>query len=178
LLQTDRLVLRKPRLDDADDLLEFVGDPDVMRWLDGEPGNLAVTVAKIERWLACWEQNGLGPFAVVRDGRVIGRVGFLVWDADRWDVSSYADATTPLTELGWTLARKHWGQGYATEAAAAARTWGYERGVESLISLIHPENTRSMRVAKNLDATPTDTVELLGSRAVIWHHPQGQLPAR
>ena len=171
-------MLRIPRLDDADDLLESVGDPDVMRWLDGEPGDLAVTVAKIERWLACWDQNGVGPFAVERDGRVIGRVGFLVWDADRWVVSSYADATTPVTELGWTLAQKHWGHGYATEAAVASRAWGYERGVDSLISVIHPENARSMGVAKKLGATPTDNVEVIGSPAVIWRHPHGQLPAR
>jgi RimJ/RimL family protein N-acetyltransferase len=176
LLKTERLVLRKPRLDDAQDLLEYVGDPDVMRWIGGEIGDLAATVETIERWLARWEENGIGHFAVERDGRVVGRVGFLVWDADSWSVSSYADATTPVTELGWTFAQKHWGHGYATEATRAARAWGYERGVESLISLIHPDNTRSTRVAEKLGATPSDTAEVGGNPAVIWRH--GQLPAR
>ena len=54
--------------------------------------------------------------------------------------SSYAGTRRePETELGWTLAREHWGNGYATEAARAARDWAYEeRGVDRLISLIAP----------------------------------------
>jgi RimJ/RimL family protein N-acetyltransferase len=172
LLETERLVLRKPQLADANDLLEYVGDPEVMRWIGGETGDLAATVATIERWLARWDENGIGTFSVVHEGRVVGRVGFLIWDADCWDISSYAAAVEPVTELGWTIARRHWGNGYATEAARALRPWADERGVESLISLINPANVRSIRVAEKLDAVPTDTVEIGGSPAVIWRHPQ------
>jgi RimJ/RimL family protein N-acetyltransferase len=172
LLETERLVLRKPQLEDAADLLEYVADPDVMRWIGGETGDLAATVATIERWLQRWEENDIGTFSVVRDGTVVGRVGFLIWDADCWDISSYARALEPVTELGWTIARRHWGNGYATEAARALRPWAYEQGVESLISLINPANVRSIRVAEKLDAVPTDTVEVAGSPAVVWRHPQ------
>jgi RimJ/RimL family protein N-acetyltransferase len=108
----------------------------------------------------------------VHKGTVVGRVGFLIWDADCWDISSYARALEPVTELGWTIARRHWGHGYATEAARALRPWAYEQGVESLISLINPANVRSIRVAEKLDAVPTDTVEVAGSPAVVWRHPQ------
>jgi RimJ/RimL family protein N-acetyltransferase len=45
------------------------------------------------------------------------------------------------------FARAHWGNGYATEAARAVRNWAYAQGGESLISLIHPANVRSQRVA-------------------------------
>ena len=49
------------------------------------------------------------------------------------------------------LAANAWGQGYATEAALAARDWGLEEiRPRRLISLIHPENARSMRVAKKI----------------------------
>jgi RimJ/RimL family protein N-acetyltransferase len=178
LLETERLVLRLPRLEDAAGVLEFVADPDVMRWLDGEPGDIEVAAAKIGRWLDCWERNGVGPFAVERDGRFVGRVGFLVWDAHVWDISSYTDAMTPVTELGWTFARTHWGLGYATEAALAVRAWGHARGIGEQVSLLHPENPRSMRVAEKLGAAPAVTIELMGSSAVIWRHPPGQLPAR
>jgi RimJ/RimL family protein N-acetyltransferase len=172
LLETERLVLRKPQLEDANDLLEYVRDPEVMRWIGGETGDLAATVATIERWLARWDESGIGTFSVVHEGHVVGRVGFLIWDAQRWDISSYAAAAEPVTELGWTIARRHWGHGYATEAARALRPWAYEHGVESLISLINPANVRSIRVAEKLDAVPTDTVEVAGSPAVIWRHPQ------
>ena len=164
-------MLRKPQPEDADAVLEYVRDPEVMRWIGGETGDRAAAVAAIERWLGQWEQNGVGPFAVEHDGRFVGRVGFLIWDADDWRVSSYAAATSPVTELGWTIAQRHWGHGYATEAARAARAWGYERGIESLISLINPENARSARVAEKLGATPTETVEVGGNPAVIWRHP-------
>jgi RimJ/RimL family protein N-acetyltransferase len=173
LLETERLVLRKPRHDDAQDLLEFVGDPDVMRWLGGETGDLAAAVATIERWLAHWEQNGIGHFSVEHEGRVIGRVGFLAWDADGWKVSSYADAAEPVTELGWAIARRHWGHGYATEAAQTLRTWAYDDvGLEHVISLIDPNNQRSMRVAEKLAATRGETVAIDGKPIVVWQHSQ------
>ena len=54
-------------------------------------------------------------------------------------------------ELGWRLARSAWGRGLATEAAAAARDDAFERlGLPELISIIHPENERSKRVAVKL----------------------------
>ena len=169
-------MLRKPRLEDAEDVLEFVADPDVMRWLGGETGDLAAALATIERWLARWEEDGIGHFSVEREGHVIGRVGFLVWDASTWNVSSYAGAVEPVTEIGWAIAQKHWGHGYAIEAAQALRTWAYDgAGVEHLISLIDPTNHRSMRVAEKLAATPGETVAIDGKPLVVWQHPQ-QLP--
>ena len=166
-------MLRKPRLEDAEDVLEFLADPDVMRWLGGEPGDLAAAVATIERWLLRWEEDDIGHFAVEREGHVIGRVGFLVWDVATWTVSSYAGASAPVTELGWAIARKHWGHGYAVEAAQALRTWAYDdAGVERLVSLIAPNNQRSMRVAETLAATPGETIALDGKPIVVWRHPQ------
>jgi RimJ/RimL family protein N-acetyltransferase len=173
LLETERLVLRKPRLEDARDLLEYVGDPDVMRWIGGETGDLAAAVATIERWFKHWAENDIGHFSVEHEGRVVGRVGFLVWDADVWEVSSYAGASAPVTELGWTIARRHWGHGYATEAARALRTWAYdEAGIASVISLIDPANHRSIRVAEKLAAAPGEKVSVHGSPAVVWQHPR------
>jgi RimJ/RimL family protein N-acetyltransferase len=173
LLETERLLLRKPRLEDAPDVLEFVGDPDVMRWLGGETGDLAAAVATIERWLARWEEDGIGHFSVEREGHVIGRVGLMVWDASNWSASSYAAAVEPATEIGWAIARKHWGHGYAIEAAQAIRTWAYDdAGVEHLISLIDPTNQRSMRVAEKLAAVPGETVAIDGRPLVVWQHPQ------
>src|SRR5712692_7215947 len=175
-IETERLLLRKPRLEDADDLLAYVGDPDVMRWIGGETGNRETAAAAIERWLERWDADDIGHFSVIgkEHGRVLGRVGFLVWDSRSWETSSYAEAGEHAeTELGWTLAREHWGQGYATEAAAALRAWANgERGLERLISLISPDNARSIRVAEKLGATPTETVQVGGKPAVVWVHPR------
>ena len=175
-LETERLVLRLPRLEDADDLLEAVADPEVMRWIGGEPGDRAATVETIERWLARWHEDGIGHFTVERkeDGKAIGRVGFHVWNTATWVPCSYAEAgDRAQTELGWTLARAHWGHGYATEAARAARDWGYrERGISRLISLIVPHNVRSIRVAEKLGAVPEQTIETRHGPTVVWVHPR------
>ena len=54
-------------------------------------------------------------------------------------------------ELGWRLARSAWGRGLATEAASAARDDAFKRlALPELISIIHPENERSKRVAVKL----------------------------
>ena len=54
-------------------------------------------------------------------------------------------------EIGWMLAREHWGHGYASEAALALRDWALaERGLTRLISLIRPGNEASVRVAARI----------------------------
>ena len=73
-------MLRKPRPEDVDDMLDFVGDDEVMRWIGGEAGGRETAIRQVEKWIARWDANGVGPFAVVHEGRVIGRVGLLVWD--------------------------------------------------------------------------------------------------
>jgi len=173
LIETERLLLRKPEQEDADDLLGFVGDDEVMRWIGGEAGGREAAIEHVERWIARWDANGVGPFAVVYDGRVIGRVGLLVWDRRSWQTSTYERAGEhAITELGWALARAHWGQGLATEAARAVREWTYaERGVERLISLIDPKNTRSVRVADKLGAVPDELVTTVYGPLLAWLHP-------
>jgi RimJ/RimL family protein N-acetyltransferase len=164
MLTTERLVLRKPRL--GDDLAEFAGDDEVQRWIGGgaEPPEVV-----LERWIARWNRNGVGQFIVELDGQLIGRVGFLVWDERSWETSAYDLAGEhAVTELGWAILSRHWGHGYATEAALAARDW---LGAERLISLIHPDNVRSQRVAEKLGARPGQRVETPHGPADVWLHP-------
>jgi RimJ/RimL family protein N-acetyltransferase len=173
-LETERLVLRKPRLEDVDDVLELIEDDDVMQWIGGEAGDRDSAVEHVERWMSRWERNDLGPFSVLLDGHVIGRVGLLVWDTRTWETSSF-ELAGPYAqpELGWALAQRFWGHGYATEAARAAREWAYaERDVERLVSLIAPHNMRSARVAEKLGATPTDEIETHHGPARVWVHPR------
>lgn len=162
---TERLVLRRPRLDD--DLAEFLADQDVQRWIGGadeSPGEV------LERWLRRWDVNGVGQFIVELDGALIGRVGFVVWDSRTWETSTYDDAGEHAeTELGWAILSSHWGKGYATEAARAACDW---IGRRRLISLIHPENVRSQRVAEKLGARIEKRVDTPDSAADVWVHPR------
>ena len=166
-------MLRPPRLEDVDDMLAFVGDDEVMRWIGGEAGGRETAIESIERWIERWDANGVGQFALVYEGLVIGRVGLLVWDGRSWQTSTYADAGEhAVTELGWALARAHWGKGLATEAARAVRDWAYaERQIERLVSLIDPVNIRSIRVAAKLGAVPEELVTTNHGPALVWLHP-------
>jgi RimJ/RimL family protein N-acetyltransferase len=129
----------------------------------------------LRKWLGRWEANGVGPFVLERreDGRVVGRAGVIVWDTRDWRNSTWADAGAHAQpELGWAIGRPYWGNGYATEAARAVRDWARrDRDVGRLISLVHPDNVRSQRVAERLGARPAETVTLYeGSPAVVWVH--------
>lgn len=177
VLVTERLGLRLPSLADEEPAAELLTDPAVMRFLGGEVVPRDDVPEVVAKWLRRWEEDALGPFVIERrsDRRFLGRAGLLVWDRRSWTHSTRAEAGPHAQpELGWALARAHWGAGYATEAAHAVRDWAREeRQIRHLISLIAPENVASQRVARRLRATPTDTVTLFDSgEAVVWTHPR------
>jgi RimJ/RimL family protein N-acetyltransferase len=178
VIETERLLLRKPLLEDAQPALALITDPVAMEFLGGvHPDAASDPEFVVRRWLGRWDGNDCGPFSIVRreDGHWLGRTGVLVWDVRTWTHTTFADAGEfAQPELGWALAREHWGQGYATEAALAVREWAYaERGFERLVSLIEAANARSQRVARRLGATPGETVELFDNGPhVVWEHPR------
>jgi RimJ/RimL family protein N-acetyltransferase len=156
-LETERLVLRRPERGDVDGYAPFFADPEVVRFTSGVTASRAETELGVERMIRHWEEHEIGLFSVVRkdDECLVGRAGFLLWDADTW---VHAMRQPPRgrveTEIGWTLGREFWGRGYATEAALAARDWALgELGIRRLISLIQRGNTRSVRVAERLGET-------------------------
>lgn len=154
-IETERLVLRRPRLSDAKALHALYGDPEVMRYIgDGSTLTPAKTKAWIEKALARWKADGFGHFVIEKDRKVIGRAGFLVWDPDEWKTGTLAElGDHAAIELGWMLAQEHWGNGYATEAAIALRNYGFkELKFERLISLITHGNDASVKVAERLGA--------------------------
>jgi len=170
VIETERLVLRRPRSDDVESLLEFVGDEEVMRRIGDEPGGREKAEAFVDRWIKRWERNRVGQFIVERDGELIGRVGLIIWDRRTWETSAYDLAGDHAQEeLGWALVRRAWGYGYATEAAEAVKSWCYEqRGIEHLVSLIAPDNVRSQRVAEKLGAQREEQIQTAVGPTDVW----------
>src|SRR5947209_18185158 len=119
----------------------------------------------VQRWLDDWERFPAGKFLVERQ-QDVGRVGLNFLDRETW-----RRVPDGAPELGWALARRHWGHGYATEAATAVRDWFQ---APELISLIAPANTRSQAVARRLGAEPAETVALEDGPHVIWVHPSAR----
>jgi len=177
-LETERLVLRLPRLDDAGAVLELYSDPEAMRFIGGVQAEIVDDPEYMVRaWLERWDANGFGQLVAERreDGAVVGRIGLVVWDTRNWELSTLPEAGEHgQPELGWALAQTYWGQGYATEGALAARDWALEElRVGRLISVIAPANVRSQRVAEKLGAVPAESVELADSGpAVVWEYPR------
>jgi RimJ/RimL family protein N-acetyltransferase len=168
LLRTERLLLRRPTPADVASPPGWLVDPEVMDWL----GGIDPPEDVVRRWLDDWERFPAGKFLVERieDGALIGRVGLNFFDPATW--RRVADGEP---ELGWALAREHWGHGYATEAALAVREWF---GAPRLISLIAPANARSQAVARRLGAESGETIDLDDGPHVIWVHPSARIGAR
>ena len=163
MIETGRLLLRRPTEADVESPPAWLSDPEVMDWL----GGLEPPADVVRLWLEQWERFPAGKFLVERrsDGAVIGRIGANYYDTQTWRRSAAG-----VPELGWALAREQWGHGYATEAALAVREW---LRAPRLISLIAADNVRSQRVAERLGALPTEIAELPdGSPQVIWEHPR------
>ena len=89
--------------------------------------------------------DGWGLWAVeVADGPSF--IGFVGLNRPRFEAHF-----TPAVEVGWRLARQYWGNGYATEAAAAALSFGFDQlDLEEIVSFTAPVNQRSTRVMRRL----------------------------
>lgn len=139
-IETDRLLLRLPRLEDFDAYAELIGDEETARYIGGHMPRAAAW-RKFLQMPGAWAVQGYAMFAVVEkaSGRWIGNVG--PWQPEGW----------PGTEVGWTLNRHSWGKGYAREAAIATIDWAFEHlGWTDVIHTIHPDNTASQKLAQRL----------------------------
>jgi RimJ/RimL family protein N-acetyltransferase len=144
-LVTERLVLRQWTADDAGAALSSYGDAEVARWLapaiervSDEAGMRGL----LQRWMAEGERmlTPAGRWAIElrHDGSVIGGATLLPLPPD----DEY--------EIGWQLQRDAWGQGYATETGRALAGWAFEQGLEQVIAVVRPSNTRAMAAVRRI----------------------------
>jgi RimJ/RimL family protein N-acetyltransferase len=159
-LGSKRLLLRMFRESDLDAYAAMCGDPEVMRYLGaGYPLTRAESWRNMALVLGHWQLRGFGLWAVEErsTGLLAGRVG--CWQPEGW----------PGREIGWTFRREFWGRGYATEAAQTVLADGFSHpGTSRLISLIHPQNERSIAVALRLGMRREHETEIMGQSARIY----------
>jgi len=142
VLETERLLLRIPTLDDLDRWAEMMTDPLAAKFLGGTVPR-TVTWRMINQMVGAWHLTGISMFSVVdkKRGLWIGRIG--PWQPLGW----------PGTEVGWGLHPDAWGKGYAVEAAAATIDFAFDQlGWTEVVHCINPTNTASQGVAKRLGA--------------------------
>lgn len=144
-MKTKRLMLRQPTMRDAEWYFEYFSRPEIV-WGGGEPGpkNMAVAREEFRRYLVDLYRKRRGFRWIITlkgEGRPIGTLGFYKWDPS----ASYQ------AEMGYDLAKEHWGKGIMTEAMKAVIDFGFKRMELNRIEVyIMPRNKRSIKMIKNL----------------------------
>ncbi len=162
-LTGDGFVMRGFRESDATALAVLHGDPKVMRYLRPN-GDVEPRPRQAWDYLAGqmghWLLKGYGKWALAdaESDELIGRVGF--YDPPyEW----------PGLELGWTLLPRVWGKGYATAAARMSLDWGFRTlKRDHFISMIHPDNAASIKVAGRLGMRRSHDFDMNGVRFSIY----------
>jgi RimJ/RimL family protein N-acetyltransferase len=159
-LQTERLTLRMLCESDLDAYADMCGDAETMRYIgDGQPLTRPLAWRNLAMMVGHWSLRGYGLWAAEErtSGVLVGRIGF--WNPEGW----------PGFELGWMLRRAFWGRGFATEGARRALQLAFtELRQPHVISLIHPDNAASIRVAQRLGERPQGSIDLFGKPALLY----------
>lgn len=139
-LETERLILRAPEPGDFEAWAAFCADEEAARYIGGKQDRIGAW--RIMSVMAGgWFSRGYSMFSVIEkvSRRWVGRVG--PWRPEGW----------PGPEVGWGIAREHWGKGYATEAAAATIDWAFAtQDWTEVIHTIEAANVNSQKVAQRL----------------------------
>jgi RimJ/RimL family protein N-acetyltransferase len=147
MLRTERLILRDWREEDLEPFAALNADPAVMEFFpavlsraESDAAAARIRAELAERGFGLWavEARGVAPF--------LGFTGL--------SVPRFGAHFTPCVEIGWRIAREHWGHGYAPEAARAALAFGLERlALPEIVSFTAAGNARSRRVMEKLGMT-------------------------
>ncbi|MCA9733345.1 GNAT family N-acetyltransferase [candidate division KSB1 bacterium] len=159
-LETERLLLRQFKQEDFEEYAAMVADPETMLYVgQGKPMTRSEAWRSMAAILGHWQLRGYGLYAVIEKSsqRLAGRIGLLF--PEGW----------PGIELGWMLAPEFRGKGFALEAAQAVQHHAFHvLQIPELISVIHPENRRSIKLAMKLGETLYDYLWLFNIQCAIY----------
>ncbi|WP_299666862.1 GNAT family N-acetyltransferase [uncultured Ruegeria sp.] len=160
-VETDRLILRAPHLDDLPAMTAFFSTG--RSHMVGGPKDELGSWSSLASRLGHWAMRGYGLWHLTEksSGDFVGWAGMIY--APGWHEP----------ELGWTLMEQAEGKGLGFEAAQAARDYAARhQGLNGVMSYIAHANERSRALAERLGATYEREAELLGKKAQMWRHPQ------
>ncbi|SFO69492.1 Protein N-acetyltransferase, RimJ/RimL family [Pseudomonas sp. NFACC24-1] len=154
-LESARLLLRQWRDDDLPEFAAMCADPQVMRYFPARLSRLE-SAALIGRVRGHFAEHGFGLWALERKdtGAFIGFTGL--------GVVGFDAPFTPAIEIGWRLAREHWGLGYASEAAWTALRCAFDQlTLDEVVAFTAVDNLPSQKVmqAIGMQHDPEDDFE-------------------
>jgi RimJ/RimL family protein N-acetyltransferase len=163
IIKTDRLLLREPILADWPAFAEIMTS-DRAKYMGG-PFSIGYAWGTFCHGIALWQLFGIGNLSIeLRENKqCIGQIE--INQGPRF----------PEPELGWQILAEAEGKGYAFEAAIAMRDWAHrECGLDTLVSYISPDNTRSIRLAERLGATLDEHARPQDPGDLVYRHVAGR----
>ena len=153
-LETDRLYMRRFRTNDLDVFSQILGQDEVGQWL---PRGRGYTKDEVEKFLdnvaKHWQEKGYGIWAVIEkeSGKIIGHCGL-----------NYVKQNDEV-EVLYGFGKEYWGLGYATEAAKAALSFGFEKiGLDRIVAFAKIDNIASRRVIEKIGLKYIKDIEIFG----------------
>ena len=135
-LKTPRLILRPILLEDFSAIYNYSKDEDWGQYFN------AHTLAHVENLVCKWVTSSwdISPrFSITLNSNVIGGTGL------------YIDIENNIAEIGYSLAKEYWGNGYITEATKEVIRWGFkDLKLYKIFAKANAENFRSLNVMKKL----------------------------
>lgn len=133
-IETERLIIRYFKEEDAQDLYDYLSKEDVVRFEPYDTFTYEQAVDEAKR--RAGDKNFYA--VALKSGKVIGNLYFAEGDFETW-------------EIGYVFNSEYWGQGYATEAAKALLTEVFANWkVRRVIAMCNPENTSSWKLMERL----------------------------
>ncbi len=160
-LETERLALRKLKLEDLDLFVDLDSDPEVMRYLTGgKPQSREHYEKRIPELLKYISENpglGLWPTYLKETNEFIG-----------WYILKHLPDGGEV-EIGFRIKKKFWGKGYSTEAGLALLKHGFETvGLNRIAAIVRPDNLASQAVIKKIGLKEEGTGTFYGIHCLYF----------
>lgn len=161
VLSSERIILRGWQDSDFHPYTTLVSDPVMMRFIGGGAISYKEARKEFDGMREQWIDRKIGIF-VIADKTSDELLGF---------TGLFESPLIDEPELSWSLSAKNHGKGYASEAAVLARNWAYrEHNIGPLMSLVHPDNISSKRVAERLGASVESHSTWMGQPRLVYRH--------
>jgi len=138
MIETNRLIIRPFKIEDAYEAQKWFHDADVMRWMPNGPDKtFAETKNRIQKYIDHYLKYGFGKFIIIdkNSNYSIGDAGLMNLDG------------TKFIELGYRLKKEYWGLGIATEAASSIIKHAFQVDkLENIHAIVEPENIISIYI--------------------------------
>ena len=161
VLSSDRIKLRGWQDSDFHPYTTLVSDPVMMRFIGGGAMSYKEARKEFDGMREQWIDRKIGIFVIAdkTSDKLLGFTGL------------FESPLIDEPELSWSLSTKNHGKGYASEAAVLVRNWAFrERNIGPLMSLVHPDNISSKRVAERLGANVESHSTWMGQPRLVYRH--------